>query len=84
MSDGIGIITTTEVFLSVDKIVKEMDAEDIASFCSAVALRLDQDFAGRADAASHFASGLSEFGCRFLAEAVTRFYIRQKAKEVEA
>lgn len=77
MSDGIGITTQTQVFLSVDKIVKEMDAEDIASFCSAIALRLDHEFAGRADAANHFASGLSELGCRFLAEAVTSFYMRQ-------
>ncbi|HIE3934811.1 TPA: hypothetical protein ACXNHW_005885 [Pseudomonas aeruginosa] len=82
MSDGIGITTTTNVFLSVDKIVKEMDSEDIASFCSAVALRLDQDFSGRAEAANSFASGLSEIGCRFLAEAVTSFYMRQKTKEV--
>ncbi|HEJ6422207.1 TPA: hypothetical protein SL867_005077 [Pseudomonas aeruginosa] len=81
MSDGIGITTTTNVFLSVDKIVKEMDSEDIASFCSAVALRLDQDFSGRAEAANSFASGLSEIGCRFLAEAVTSFYMRQKTKE---
>ncbi|MEW9045589.1 MAG: hypothetical protein AB2387_00765 [Stutzerimonas stutzeri] len=81
MSDGIGITTETQVFLSVDKIVKEMDAEDIGSFCSAVALRLDEEYAGRAAAASHFADGLSEIGCRFLAEVVTNFYQRQKREE---
>lgn len=78
MSEGIGITTETSVFLPVDKIVKEMDAEDIGSFCSAVAQRLDGEYANRADAASEFASGLSEFGCRFLAEVVANFYMREK------
>jgi hypothetical protein len=78
MSDGIGITTETKVFLPIEKIVREMDAEDIGSFCSAIADRLDKEFAQRADAADQFASGLSEFGCRFLAEAVTQFYMRQK------
>lgn len=81
MSDGLGITTETTVFLSVDKLVKEMDAEDIGSFCSAVAQRLDGEYAGRAEAASEFASGLSEFGCRFLAEVVANFYMRQKREE---
>lgn len=76
MSDKIGVETTTTVFLSIDKIVKEMDAEDIGSFCSAIALRLDQEYAGRADAASQFASGLSEIGCRFIAEALASHYMR--------
>lgn len=78
MSEGLGITTETTVFLSVDKLVKEMDAEDIAGFCSAVALRLDREYAERANAASEFAGGLSEFGCRFLAEVVTSFYMREK------
>lgn len=78
MSDGLGITTQTTVFLSAEKVVKEMDAEDIGSFCSAVAQRLDQEYAGRAGAAEGFASGLSEIGCRFLAEVVTSFYQRQK------
>lgn len=77
MSDGLGVTTETTVFLSVDKLVKEMDAEDIASFCSAVAIRLDQEYAARAGAASGFADGLSESGCRFLAEVVASFYLRQ-------
>lgn len=81
MSDGIGITTQTQVFLSVDKIVKEMDAEDIGSFCSSIALRLDQEYADRAAAANHFADGLSEIGCRFLSEIVTSFYQRQKREE---
>lgn len=81
MSDGLGITTETTVFLSVDKLVKEMDAEDIGSFCSVVAQRLDGEYAARADAASEFASGLSEFGCRFLAEVVANFYMRQKREE---
>jgi len=78
MSDSLGITTETTVFLSADKLVKEMDAEDIAGFCSAVALRLDREFADRADAAREFSNGLSELGCRFLAEAVASFYLREK------
>jgi hypothetical protein len=77
MSDGIGITTQAEVFLSVDKLVGELDAEDIGSFCSAVAIRLDQEYAPRTDAARQFSEGLSEAGCRFLAEVVTQFYMRQ-------
>jgi len=81
MSDGLGITTQTTVFLSVEKVVKEMDAEDIGSFCSAVAERLDSEFADRAGAASSFADGLSEKGCRFLAEIVTSFFQRQKRED---
>ncbi|MEE3504856.1 hypothetical protein QN399_01015 [Pseudomonas sp. 10C3] len=77
MSEGLGVTTQTTVFLSVDKLVKEMDAEDIAGFCSAVALRLDKEYSERAGAAAEFAGGLSEFGARFLAEVVTSFYMRQ-------
>ncbi|WP_437881065.1 hypothetical protein [Pseudomonas sp. LRF_L74] len=78
MSDALGITTETTVFISAAKVVKEMDAEDIGSFCSAVAERLDQEYAGRAGAAAAFADGLSEQGCRFLAEVVTSFFMRQK------
>lgn len=81
MSDGLGITTQTTVFLSVDKVVQEMDAEDIGSFCSAVAQRLDKEFVGRAGAASEFASGMSEMGCRFLAEVVASYYLRQKRED---
>lgn len=76
MSDGLGIRTETTVFLSVDKLVEQMDIEDIGSFCSAVALRLDKEFRIRHDAAAQFASGLSEQGCRFVAEAVTHHFMR--------
>lgn len=80
MSDGLGITTQTTVFLSAEKVVKEMDAEDVASFCSAVAERFDRDFRARADAADGFAGGLSEMGCRFLAEVVASFYLRQERR----
>lgn len=81
MSEGLGITTQTTVFLSVEKLVKEMDAEDIAGFCSAVAARLDKEFAERAGAAGEFAGGLSEMGARFLAEVVTSFYQRQPREQ---
>lgn len=81
MSDGLGIRTETTVFLSVDKLVKEMDEEDIASFCSAVALRLDNEYANRAEAARSFSTGLSEMGCRFLAEVVASYYLREKRED---
>lgn len=76
MSESLGVTTETIVFLSVDKLVEQMDIEDIGSFCSAVAERLDKEFRIRNDAAAQFASGLSEFGCRFLAEAVTQHFMR--------
>lgn len=77
MSDGLQIKTETTVYLTAEKVVKEMDAEDIGSFCSAVAERLDGEFAERAEAARMFADGLSEKGCRFLAEIVASYYMRQ-------
>lgn len=78
MSDGLGVKLETEVFVPADRLVREMDAEDIASFCSEVAKRLDSELAMRAEAANQFSSGLSELGARFLAEAVTCFYMREK------
>lgn len=78
MSDSLGITTQTTVFLSAEKVVKEMDATDIACFCSAVAERLDREYTDRADAAAAFSDGLSEMGCRFLAEVVTQFFMRQQ------
>lgn len=79
MSDRLGISTETTVFLSVDKLVAEMDVEDIGSFCSAIAQRLDKEFRLRPDAAAQFASGLSELGCRFIAEVVLHHYMRAPA-----
>ncbi|UZD98463.1 hypothetical protein LOY64_30150 (plasmid) [Pseudomonas corrugata] len=77
MSDALGVKAQTTVFLTAEAVVKLMDAEDIGSFCSAVAQRLDQEYSSRAGAASDFADGLSELGCRFLAEVVTSFYQRR-------
>ena len=77
MSDSLQIKAETTVYLTAEKVVREMDAEDIGSFCSAVAGRLDDEFILRAEAASMFASGLSEQGCRFLAEVVTQHFMRQ-------
>lgn len=78
MSDALGIRTETTVFLSVEKVVREMDAEDIGVFCSAVAERLDKEFTPRFDAASKFSEGLSEDGCRFLADVVTSYFQRHR------
>lgn len=78
MSDGLGITTETTVFLSAEKVVKQMDAEDIASFCSAVAQRLDSEYVARNGAAVAFAMGLSEQGARFLAEVITHHFMRSK------
>lgn len=78
MSDELGIKTETTVFLSAEKVVRQMDAEDIALFCTAVARRLDDEYVARNDAAAAFAAGLSEQGARFLAEAVTHHFMRSK------
>lgn len=77
MSEALGVKAQTTVFLTAESIVKLMDAEDIGSFCSAVAERLDREYSSRAGAAAEFAGGLSELGCRFLAEVVTSYYQRR-------
>lgn len=66
----------TTVSVSAEKLAKSMSFEEIASFLSEVALRFDQDFKHRAQLAKDFESGLSELGCRFLAEAVSNHFIR--------
>lgn len=82
MSKRIGITTKAEVFLSVEQLVAQMDEEDIGTFCSAVAERLDIKSIERASAAGSFADGISEQGARFLAEVVTSHYIRQRRGDV--
>ena len=77
MSEALGVKTETTVWLSAEKIVKLMDETDVASFCSAVAERFDSDFPKRAEAAAAFADGLSEQGCRFLAEVIASHWTRR-------
>lgn len=64
------------VVLSGDEVAKTLELDDIAHFVSALATRLNGDFVRRNEAASDFASGLSEDGCRFLAEVVTQHFYR--------
>lgn len=70
-----------QVSISVKELVGAMTVIEIAEFCSQVAIRLDGDFADRNEAASKFADGLSEMGCRFIAEVVTHHYWRTAQKE---
>lgn len=77
MGDGIRISTEATVYLDADKILDMIDPEDVGLFLSKLAQKLDGQFVERAAAASEFAGGLSEQGCRFLAEAVTSHYMRQ-------
>ena len=66
----------TVVGISAVKLVESMTITELAEFCSAAAEKLNDDFRLRADAAGNFADGLSENGCRFLAEVVTQHYHR--------
>ncbi len=66
----------TVVSVSAEKLAKSMSFEEIASFLSEVALRFDQDFKQRTYLAKTFENGLSELGCRFLAEAVSNHFMR--------
>ena len=58
--------------------INQCGIDDICSFSSQLAEKLDQDFVGRSEAAAAFADGLSENGVRWLSEVVTSFYGRQK------
>ncbi len=66
----------TVVSVSAEKLAKSMSFEEIASFLSEVALRFDQDFNHRAVLAKEFDRGLSEIGCRFIAEVLACHYTR--------
>ncbi len=68
----------TVVTVSARSLVEAMNHEELAEFCGFVASKLDADFVGRNNAAAEFSSGLSEDGCRFLAEAVAQHYMRNK------
>ena len=67
-----------QVSISVKELVDTMSTTEIALFCSEVAEKLDGEFADRNLAAQKFSEGLSEMGCRFIAEVVTHFYARQQ------
>lgn len=77
MSERLGVNVETTVWLSVDKLVSVMDETDVASFCSAVAARFDGDSKRRREAAEAFSDGLSEQGCRFLAEVIAAHWARR-------
>ena len=71
------------VDISVEELVDAMSAEDIAMFCSEVAVKLDNRFSDRNAAAEQFAEGISELGCRFIAEVVTHHYMRNREGSVD-
>ncbi|MBE8232847.1 MAG: hypothetical protein HAW67_03870 [Endozoicomonadaceae bacterium] len=68
----------TTVAVSAKRLVEEMTMTELAEFCSELSEKLKDDFHLRAEAAENFADGLSEDGCRFLAEVVTSHYSRNK------
>lgn len=72
------IEVNVDVKLSGEDVAKALNEEEIASFCSQLAERLDGDFVARKKAASAFADGLSETGCRFLAEVIASHFMRNK------
>lgn len=68
----------TVVTTSAQSLVESMTHVQVAEFCSYLADKLDGDFTLRNDAAASFAGGLSEYGCRFLAEVVTHHVQRNR------
>ena len=65
-----------DISVSVNSIVKNMSTEELGEFLSLAAEILNTDFKHRNAAAKAMASGLSEDGCRFLAEVITHHHIR--------
>ena len=63
--------------------IDNLDIQDLGDFCSDIAEKFDQEFDKRAWTAAMFSEGLSEQGCRFLAEAIAAHYARLKPKELE-
>jgi len=72
------VAKAAEVTVSAKDFISQCGIDDVASFASELAEKLDQDFVGRAHAANAFAEGLSELGARWLAEVVTNFYARKR------
>jgi len=64
------------ISISAKKLVESMTIEELGVFCSELAEKVNKDFTERNIAAKNFADGLSENGCRFLAEVVTHHFIR--------
>lgn len=74
------VTVSTEVSITAKKLIGSMSMEEIGEFLSEAAEIFNTEFKQRNAAASSFADGLSENGCRFLAEAVTHHYMRQPVK----
>ena len=68
----------TNLSVPVKQIVDSMDHDDLVKFIEVVAHTLDRDFHTRKEAAEVFSSGLSETGCRFLAEVIASHCMRFK------
>lgn len=66
----------TAVGVSVKQLIESMSFEEAAEFCSLIGEKFDSDFRDRAYIANQLAAGLSEDGCRFIAEVVTQHYAR--------
>lgn len=67
---------SAEIEVSASDFVDQCSIEDVAQLVEALAGKFDREFAGRAKLAGVFADGLSERGCRFLAEVVCHHYHR--------
>lgn len=74
------VSVSKKVRIDVAELVEAMTPTEIAQFCSEVAEKLDGDFAERNEAAKQFSDGLSEMGCRFIAEIATHHYMRSLRK----
>ena len=72
-------ITLNEnIEVSASKLVSSMTVHEIIEFCGLVSEKLDKEFTERNTAAENISDHLTENTCRFLAEVVTHFYLRNK------
>jgi hypothetical protein len=70
------ISVRTDVKIDAAELANSMSPSEIGEFITTLAGRFDQNAKGRTRFAGLMAEGLSEIGCRFLAEVVTQHYIR--------
>lgn len=68
----------TVIEVNAQSLVESIPVVELGEFLSIAAEKLNDDNTRRNDAAGKFAEGLSENGCRFLAEVITQHYIRNR------
>lgn len=68
----------TQIDVNISELIKDMTIDEIAELLCAVAERFDNCYVERTKAAKAFSLGMSENGCRFMAEIVTQHFMRNR------